>query len=254
MANKVNKLQRDPATFNLRKIKNRQQTDGCPTRKYCIQLWGNEDLFCSIRDLTKFELIYKNDEFIYKRGDPATSLYVIQSGAVKLEKKDESGINHVSGFYFSDDMIGLESVGHEQYQYNTTALKETLVCEIRLHKLASLGSAALNIQTRISTMLGRKLCEIDKHLYNTRHFHIEQRLLNFLKEICTKQLTQTDDNLNLYELPIMKTDIASYLGMRPESVSRALLQLEGQGVVKDRLSRKKIVINKQKLLNGSVKP
>lgn len=252
MVSKINKQQRNPATFNLRMIKNRQETDSCPTRECCVNLWGDEERFCSIRDLTKFELIHKKDQFIYKMDDPVTSLYIIQSGAVKLEKKVEGGVNHVSGFYFAGEMIGLESVGHEQYQYNAIALKDTWVCEIRLHKLTSLGKSAVAIQKRIGTLLGWKLCEMDKHLYNTRYLHIEQRLLSFLKGVCTKKLTQIDDDLDLYELPIKKEDIANYLGMRPESVSRALQKLEGQGFVKNRFSRKRIIIDKKKLLPGKI--
>lgn len=253
MVNKINKQQRDPATFNLRMIKNRQETDSCPIRESCVKLWGGEEQFCSIRNLTKFELIYKKNEFIYKMDEPVTSLYIIQSGAVKLEKIIAGSANHVSGFYFAGDIIGLESVGHEQYQYSAITLKDTWVCEIRLSKLASLDKPAMAIQKRISTLLTQKLCEMDNHLYNTRHLYTEQRLLNFLKETCTKNLTQIDDNLNLYELPIKKEDIANYLGMRSESVSRAFKKLKDHGFVINRFSKKRIIIDRKKLLPEEIK-
>lgn len=244
----MKKSDRDPATINLHMIKNRQETDRCPTRKYCVELWGGEDIFCEIRNLTKFELIYQQDEFIYKMDDPVTSLYIIQSGAIKLEKEVEGGGNHVSGFYFTGDLIGSESLGLEQHHYNAIALKETWVCEIRIQKLASLGTSATTILQKINTLLSRNLREVDDHLYSTRHLYTEQRLLCFLNALCKKNLEPVDDSSTLFLLPMTKADIANYLGMRPESLSRAFRQLESLGIVKNRSNGKVTVIDKKKLL------
>lgn len=249
----MKKSHRDPATVNLHMIKNRQETDDCPNRACCVEMWGGEEIFSSIRDLTKFELIYKQDDFIYKAGDRVTSLYVIQSGAIKLEKEVEGDDNHISGFYFTGDIIGLESADLEQYHYNAIALKDTCVCEIRLKKLDTLGISTAKIQQRMSARLGQKLREIDEHLYNTRHLHIEQRVLDFLKVLCEKNLAHTDDSNNRFVLPMAKADIANYLGMRPESLSRAFRQLESQGIVKNRLKRKTTEIDKQKVLSELIK-
>ena len=245
----MKKSHRDPATFNLRMIKNRKETDVCPTRKNCVELWGSEELFCSIRDLTKFELIYKQDEFIYKAGDPVTSLYVIQSGAVKLEKEIDGGGNHINSFYFTGELIGSESLGFEQHQYSAIALKETWVCEIRLQKLAMLGQSATAILQKINTLLSQNLCELDEHHYNNRHLHLEPRLLNFFNVICKKNLDSVDQSFNRFKLPLTKKDIANYLGMRQESLSRAFRQLKNKGIVKDSSNKRTLVIDKQKLMD-----
>jgi len=249
----MKKLNRDSAAINLRMIKNLKEVDVCPTRACCVELWGGEEIFNSIRNLTKFELVYKQDEFIYKMGDPVTSLYVIQSGGIKLEKEVEGGGTHVSGFYFSGDIIGLESVDIEHYHYSAIALKDTLVCEMRLKKLATQDESTVAIQQRMSTILSRKIREIDEHLYSTRQLHIEQRLLDFLYFLCTKNIEYVDNRINHFVLPMPKSDIANYLGMRPESLSRVLRQLESQGIVKNGQKSKSTVFNKQKILSEVMK-
>ena len=245
----MKKSNRDSAAINLRMIKNRKEVDGCPTRACCVDLWGGEEMFSSIRNLTKFELVYKQDKSIYRMGDPVTSLFVIQSGGVKLEKEINGGGTHVSGFYFPGDIIGLESMDIEQYQYNAVAIKDTLVCEIRLKKLAIQDKSAVKIQQRINTILSRKFREIDEHLYNTRYLHLQQRLLGFLNLLCTRNIEYVDGRLNRFVLPMTKSDLANYLGMRPESLSRALGQLESKGIVKNSKKSYLTVINKQKLLS-----
>lgn len=249
----MKKFHRDPATIKLRMIKNRQETDGCPTRGCCVELWGGEENFCCMRDLTKFELIFNQDDFIYKKGDSVTSLYVIQSGAIKIEKEVEGGSNHVSGFYFAGDIIGLESMGLEQHRYNAIALKDTYVCEIRLKKLATISESTAILQQRLNILLSRRLREIEEHLYSTRYLQIDQRLLDFLHVLSTKNIEYVDSSSNRFVLPMAKSDIANYLGMRAESLSRAIRQLEVQGVIKDRLKRKTTVIVKQKLLSEVMK-
>ena len=249
MTKQTNKQQRDPATFNLRMIKNKQETDGCPTRKHCVDLWGGEDVFCEIRNLTKFELIHQKDESIYKTGDSVTSLYIVQSGAIKLEREAVGGGTHVTGFYFTGDLIGSESIGLEQHHYNAIALKETWVCEIRIQKLATLGISSATIQQKINEVLSRNLRELDEHLYSSRHLYTEHRLLGFLNSLCEKDLDLFVNNSNLLILPMMKTDIANYLGMRLESLSRAFRLLKSQGIVKSDLKTREIVIDKQKLLS-----
>jgi CRP/FNR family transcriptional regulator len=241
---------RDPATFNLRMIKNKKETDVCPTRKLCVELWGSEELFCSIRNLTKFELIYKENDFIYKTGDPVTSLYVIQTGAVKLEKNIYGSSNNVNSFYFTGELIGAESLGFEQHQYSAIALKETWVCEIRLQKLAMLGESTAAILHKINTLLSQHLCELDEHHYNNSHLHLEPRLLNFLNVVCKKNLDSSGKSLNRLNLPLTKKDIASYLGMRQESISRALRQLKNKGIVLDSMHKRTLVIDRKKLLDN----
>ena len=241
---------RDPVTLNLHMIKNKKETDTCPTRKYCVELWGGEETFCSIRDLTKFELIYKQADCLYKAGDPVTSLYVIQSGAVKLEKEIDGGGNHVNSFYFTGELIGSESLGFEKHQYSAIALKETWVCEIRLQKLATLGKSATAILQKINTLLSQNLCQLDEHYYNNRHLHIEPRLLNFFNVICKKNLDPADEGFNQFNLPVTKKDIANYLGMRQESFSRAFRQLKTKGIVVDSNNKRTLIIDKQKLLDN----
>jgi CRP/FNR family transcriptional regulator len=248
MAETTKKQQCKSAISNLRVIKNRRNVDECPSRTCCVNIWGGEELFSEIRNLTKFELIFEQGEMVYEAGKPVTSLYVVQSGAVKLEKKVEDDISHISGFYFSGDIIGLDSIGHEQYNYNAFALIDTWVCEIRLDKLLSRRRSATAIQKRLNSLLSIKLREIDEHLYKTRYLYSEQRLLNFFKMLCAKNLEKVDGNKNLYKLPMMKSDIANFLGMRSETLSRSIRQLEIKGVVSGNFPQNTLVINRLKVL------
>ncbi len=227
-------------------IKHKDEVDLCANRGRCVELCGGEENFCAVRDLTKIEAVYGPDEAIYQENDPVTALYIVQSGAVKTVMATDCDDSHVSGFYFTAEMLGLESLGLESYRYNAIALVETVVCKLSIGKLTKKGRTALALQHRINQLVGQKLRDIDRHLYRTRRLTTEQRLVDFLQTVCEKYSASVDLDVKGIELPMTKFDIANYLGMAPESLSRALQSLEKQGVITNLPNRKLIEINTKK--------
>jgi len=178
---------------------------------------------------------YEAGERIYKIQDKFKSLFIIKSGIVKVEKVDSDGNSHISRFHFSGDLIGLESIGDEQYSYNAIALEKTWVCEIPLDSLNLLGQSIISVQQTMISLLGKRVHQADDMLTQVRYLNSEQRLLVFFEMLCKRYFIQTIDSKKKLHLPMSKGDIASYLGMRPESVSRALRNLQNQGVIHNHL-------------------
>ena len=237
----------------MRAIKHKNDVDHCPNRSECVELCGGEDNFCTVRDLTKIESLYRPDEAIYREDDPVTALYIVQSGAVKTEMATGSDESHVSGFYFTAEMIGLESLGQERYGYNAIALTDTVVCRLSADKLTKKGSRALALQHRINELVGKKLREIDSHLYHTRQLNTDQRLLGFLQMVCSKNGVIDQHEVKRFELPMAKSDIANYLGMSAESLSRAFRRLEKKEIIKNLRNRKSFEIDSEKAASASLK-
>ena len=231
---------------NVRGIKHKDEVDRCPNRSRCVALCGGEDNFCTVRDLTKIESVYHPDEAIYTQDDPVTALYIIQSGAVKTEMATANDVSHISGFYFTADMLGLESLGQERYGYSSIALQDTVVCKLSIKKLTKKGKTGQAFQQRINELVARKLRDIDSHLYRTRQLYTDQRLLHFLQMVCSKISGSNDYGMNTFELPMAKTDIANYLGMSPESLSRAFRSLERKETLKNFNKRRLFQINTDK--------
>jgi CRP/FNR family transcriptional regulator len=75
---------------------------------------------------------YAAGERIYRIEDQLKSLFIINSGSVKVVKVLIGGNCHTSGFFFSGDLIGLEAVYDEKYRYDAIALEQTSVCELPL--------------------------------------------------------------------------------------------------------------------------
>ena len=220
---------------SLRLIRENQLCKLCDTRQFCEETWHSQEVMCDVSNIILKRKPFEAGERIYKIKDQSKSIFIIKSGIVKVEKVLRDGNYHISGFYFSGDLIGLESVDDEQYNYDAIALAKTCVCEIPLARLSSLDESVVPAQKTIMMLLGKRIRQADDLLTNARYLSAEQRLLIFFEMLCKRYFVQVIDNKQKLQLPMSKGDIASYLGLRPESISRALRKLQNQGVIQNHL-------------------
>jgi len=218
---------------SLRLIKKKRECRLCDTHRLCLETWPDQQLICAINKVTTSEGPYKIGDFIYKMEDHFKSLFIIQSGVIKLEKPLEDGKIHVAGFYFSGDIIGLESVGNERYNYDAIALDQTWICDVPYKYIDADDESANLLKERMITLYSQKLREADSLLTRSRYLTSEQRVLQFMEVLCKRHFTNNLSNTQKLQLPMQKVDIANYLGLRPESVSRALQKLQSQGIIRN---------------------
>jgi len=175
---------------------------------------------------------YKPGEAIFRMEDSFKSLYAIRSGSVKLESILEDGKTTVKGFFFPGELVGVEAIGDTKYGDDAIALELTTVCEIPFERLEALCGTLPELQHEILTLLGHKIRASNNAIINGHHLGSEKRLLRFLQDLSLNQHPHTVGNANL-RLPMSKGDIANYLGLRPESLSRALSKLQAEGIIKN---------------------
>lgn len=176
--------------------------------------------------------LYKVNDKIYKLESKFNSLFIIKSGIVKLQTITESGDKLIKGFYFSGDLIGIESIGNQYYVNDAIALQNTSVCSIPYSKFKSLIHSSPDLFDKFSERMAAEINISDVRLtnvYSTKN--VEGRALEFLKFLARKMGTESNEDCISLTLPMSKSDIAIYLGIRPESLSRALEKLKKKGII-----------------------
>ena len=231
----MNKTRYRSGRHSLRLIKEKQHCEQCDTLQLCSNAWLDKELISDIDRIILDRGTFQTGQAIYQMEDRFRSFFTIQSGSVKVEKTLEDGTKHVNGFYFSGDLFGLDSIGNSLYEYDAIALESTIICEIAYDKIELLSSSKPRLQKRLISLLGNKVHQTNNLLINGRYLSAEKRLLLFLKSLCERNLVHIKSNKGRLNLTMTKADIASYLGLRPESVSRALTNLQKQGVIRNYL-------------------
>lgn len=177
---------------------------------------------------------------IYGENEPAEYLYKVIGGAVRTYKVLNDGRRQIGAFYLPGDVFGLE-IG-DAHSFSAEAIVESKVMLIKRSTLVMLAARSHDVANHLWTMTAKELQRAQGHimlLIKTA----QERVAGFLLEMAARAPTG-----NTVELPMSRQDIADYLGLTIETVSRTLTQLENSAAISVPSSRR-IVLRNQTALN-----
>ena len=177
---------------------------------------------------------------IYGENEPAEYLYKVISGAVRTYKVLNDGRRQIGAFYLPGDIFGLE-IG-EVHSFSAEAIVECKVMLIKRSSVVTLAGRSHDVANQLWTMTAKELQRAQAHimlLIKTA----QERVAGFLLEMASRAPAG-----NTVELPMSRQDIADYLGLTIETVSRTLTQLENSAAISVPSSRR-IVLRNQAALN-----
>ncbi len=167
---------------------------------------------------------------VYGEGEPAEYVYKVVSGTVRTSKILADGRRQVGSFYLIGDIFGLEV--DEEHTFSAEAITDSRVLVIRRSALIALAARDSDVARELWTLTGRELARVQDHillLVKTA----QERVVGFLLEMADR--ARAGDAL---ELPMPRQDIADYLGLTIETVSRTLTMLEHDGAIELPTSRR----------------
>ena len=176
---------------------------------------------------------------LFRMSDSFNSIYTILSGCLKVYQLDGAGNEHLVGFRFPGDLVGADAIDAGRYSNSTIALETTYVCEISYVKFKNFAQKHPQLQTELVAQLSRMLREERLHGLHLAGTAAEQRVGSFLIDIATKLCAVQSGSCNIV-LSMSRSDIANYLGLAMETVSRTLTQFKDYGLISVR--RKNITI------------
>jgi CRP/FNR family nitrogen fixation transcriptional regulator len=168
---------------------------------------------------------YARKREIIREDDPATRVYEVVSGTVCTAKMLVDGRRQVGGFYFSGDVFGLEAaVKH------TLAVQAITDVRVRIIKKQTLSALALSDCKVADRLLSLTACELARKqsLALLLSRTAQERVIGFIMEMAQHGPSKGDR----IALPMTRQDIADYLGLKIETVSRILHDLGRRGAIK----------------------
>jgi CRP/FNR family nitrogen fixation transcriptional regulator len=203
------------------------------------------DHFCALTGhagLVATEFSYQKDEEIYGEDEPAEYVYQVISGAVRTYKLLSDGRRQIGAFHLPGDVFGLESGA--AHRLAAEAIVDTTV---RLVKRLSLEQAAgtdVKVAQKLWTMTASDLRHAEDRMLLLGRKSALERVANFLLEMDRRLAVA-----GMMALPMCRRDIGDYLGLTLETISRALSQLHGEGVLGFSGARQIVLRNRQRLRN-----
>jgi CRP/FNR family nitrogen fixation transcriptional regulator len=183
---------------------------------------------------------YARNAEIYGENEPTEYLYKVVSGTVRTSKILNDGRRQIGEFYLPGDLFGHE-VGSE-HSFSAEAITPVKVIVIKRSAVEALAARDNDVARQLWAMTGRELQRMQDHillLIKTA----QERVAGFLLE-----MAERIQSSNEVELPMSRQDIADYLGLTIETVSRTLTILENSAAIALPTSRRIVLRNREALL------
>lgn len=191
-------------------------------------------------------------ETIFRSGDPFRSFFAVKSGSFKTVMVPPQGQEKVIGFHFAGEMVGTDGIAGDAYTCTARALESSLICELRRGQLQRTDVPERELQSRIISILGEEVAFSHKLNAALIRQSSEQRMAAFILNVSSRMNERGLSGAD-FRLSMSRGDIASYLGLASETVSRTLMKLQKLGVIKIRNKHVQMLdpVMLEALANGS---
>lgn len=217
----------------------RPRCSGCTLSRRCLP--GN----LSAEQTARFEAAVVRcrhlaaGDHLFRVGDPFRSMFAVHTGCFKTYAVDAEGREHVLSFHFASEIIGVDAIYPERHVSNCISLVDSLVCYLPFPAVTRLAHDMPELQAQLFRVLSRDLLSMTSMAGD---FTAEERLAAFLVMVSARLRARGQSPAQL-ELAMSRQDIANYLRLAPETVSRILARFQKSGLVK--ADRKHITLTDQ---------
>lgn len=186
---------------------------------------------------------YKRGEILFHAGDESDSLYIVNSGQVKIYRLSDLGREQLVRLLYPGDFTGELALFKATVLENfAETVEDSQICIIKRDDLQRLLVKYPTISLKVLNEFANRLATSEKQTASFVSEKVETRIALYLME----QLEKIGNNV--IELPMSKKDLASFLGTTPETLSRRLTEFETNGMIEQNGQRQIKIIDEALLL------
>jgi CRP/FNR family nitrogen fixation transcriptional regulator len=190
------------------------------------------------------ETSYVGGQQIHGEGEWANRVYEVMRGAVRNYKTLSDGRRQICAFHLPNDIFGWEN--GPTYRFTAEAIVDTTVRVVRRQNLEYVAATNVQVTHSLLSMTTRNLEHAQNQMMLLGRKNSLEKVAAFLLEM-DRRLFGTD----VLALPMTRRDIADYLGLSVETVSRELSRLRARGILKfTETSQRQIVLKDRQELQA----
>lgn len=218
----------DPIPLSLARL--RRSCAECSIQQLCMPSGMNGE------DMERLDLMARRrrplakGESLYRAGDPLKSVYVTSEGSFKTVVVNAAGEEHVLGFHLQGELFGLDAVGTGQHRCEAVALVDSQVCELPFDRLTSIAIKLPSLQQQLLRVIGQCADHDHDHVEVLTRRQASERIALFVHGLA-ERYRRIGRPASDFHLPMSRDEIARYLGLALETVSRGFSRLHEDGII-----------------------
>jgi CRP/FNR family transcriptional regulator len=202
----------------------------CSLQVLCLPASIGEDDLVRLDRIVLGRRPLKRGESLFRAGQALGSLFVAREGAFKTIAMNSEGEPQVIGFHLPGELMGLDALGEGRHGCEAIALTQASVCEVPLNQLESVAAQVPGLQHQLLRIIGQNIHRDQAHIETLGRRSAQERMAMFLHQLAERYRALGRPGDRLY-LPMSREEIASYLGLVIETVSRTLGKMQDDGVI-----------------------
>lgn len=167
-------------------------------------------------------------ETVFREGDPADNSYALVTGTIKLSKLMSDGRRQIVGFLFPGDFFGYAPGG--TYGVSAEAITPTSLCRFSESRLDALLKVTPELERRLLDRMVMELTFAQEQMLLLGRMTAREKLAHFLLMLSRRAETRGDPQTPV-AVPMSRLDMADYLGLTIETVSRTLTAMKKDGII-----------------------
>ena len=166
-------------------------------------------------------------DFLFEAGERFRGIFAVKSGSFKASTKPNGHGEKVVDFHFGGELLGLEGIEAGQYAHSVRALENSSVCVLDFSQVPFTGQQLVDFQQELIRTMSDKILQDQRlsGLLGTRS--AEQRVAAFLVYVSIRFSEHGLPGME-FRLPMSRDEIADYLGLALETVSRMFKRFQSQ--------------------------
>lgn len=167
---------------------------------------------------------------LFREGDRAGRVYTIIEGIAKLTRLLPDGKQQVVGFRFAGDVLGFTD--RAEYPFDADLLTDAKLCRLERPQIAGLFQRYPMLEHRLLDLCVQELTATQEQLVTVGRLSAEARVASFLLSLVAASRRRGGDQ-RVLEMPMTRADIADFLGLTLETVSRSLTAFRKRGWIRE---------------------
>ena len=202
----------------------------CSLQQLCLPAGVNAVELVRLEEIVRRKRPVERGERLFRSGDALGSVYIARHGAFKTVTISESGEEHVVGFHLAGELVGLDALGTGHHRCEAVALTTAHVCEVPFQDLANVAAQLPSLQQQLLRVIGQSADRDQDHMEMLVRRQANERIALFLHGL-SERLRRLGESGSQFKLPMSREDIARFLGLALETVSRGFSRLQEEGVI-----------------------
>lgn len=204
-----------------------RKNDYAPTAEGLTSFLNEAGKILNLRDLAagKKVMHLRKKTSLFSEGDSPDSVYLVQSGEIKISRLHQDGKELITNLYTTNDFFGFEAIlENNPYNESATAMQDSDVVAIPKEDFFALLYGHSDVSAAFISMLCKKVVEKETSLLNLAYSSVRQRTATALLKAAEKKVENGAIN-------IAREDLARIVGTAPESVIRVLSDFKDEKLI-----------------------